>query len=110
MPQQPPQSTGRKTFYNSGLLSRNARQKENPELPTYTGNVNVRCPHCNVDSEFWLNGEVKDGQYGKFFGLRLNPKKPKAGPKAPIPAKPKKATPPPPEPDVIDDDDGDLAF
>jgi len=58
-----------------GVLFRNDR-KEKPNQPDHTGNIDVKCPHCEEVSQFWLSAWIKEarGNGNKFFSLAINPK------------------------------------
>lgn len=60
-----------KKYPNSGILSRNDRQRDGKNDPPYKGNCDVDCPHCGKNARFWLSAWVNEGKSGKFFGLRF---------------------------------------
>lgn len=64
---------------NSGILSKNDKQREGKKDPEYTGQINIE----GVD--YWLSGWVREGKRGKFFSLKVRPKDDKNA----RPAKPK---------------------
>jgi phage FluMu protein Com len=52
---------------NSGALFRN-KKKVSDKHPDYTGNVEVKCPNCKENSEFWLSSWVrKTKRTGEMF-------------------------------------------
>ncbi len=52
---------------NSGALFRNKR-KDTDKHPDYTGNVEIKCPHCEKNSEFWLSSWIrKTKKTGEVF-------------------------------------------
>ena len=58
-----------------GALFTNNR-KTKPNQPTHTGNIEVKCPHCGENTEFWLSAWVKTARDSgaRFFSLAINPK------------------------------------
>ena len=60
-------------YPNSGSLSTNTK-KEKETHPGYTGSVNITCPHCEAESDFWLSAWVREGKAGKFFSLAFKEK------------------------------------
>ncbi len=59
---------------NTGIISKNSRKEEGKNHPDQAGNVLVLCPHCDKTADYWLNGWVRDGKWGKFLSLSLKPK------------------------------------
>jgi hypothetical protein len=66
---------------NSGALFRNDN-KNQPNHPDHKGSVDVKCPHCEELSPFWLSAWIKTAGEraktpgSKFFSLALTPKEP----------------------------------
>ena len=60
---------------NSGALFRNDR-KEKDNQPDHRGEVEVKCPHCGKNSNFWLAAWIKTARTSgkKFFSLALTEK------------------------------------
>lgn len=58
-------------YPNSGILSRN-KNKKTDRHPEFTGSAEID------GNEFWINGWVKEGKYGKFFSLSFQPKEAQA--------------------------------
>jgi hypothetical protein len=52
---------------NKGTLSRN-NKKEKPTHPDYKGTINID------GKEYWLSGWIKEGKYGAFTSLSVQPK------------------------------------
>ncbi|RPJ39486.1 MAG: hypothetical protein EHM35_02250 [Planctomycetaceae bacterium] len=51
----------------SGTLAKNKR-KEKPSHADYAGSITIE------GQEYWLNGWIKEGEYGKFLSLSVRPK------------------------------------
>lgn len=62
----------KKSFPNSGILSRNTR-KTSDKHPEYSGSAEID------GVEYWISAWVKDGQNGKFFSMSFKPKEQQSG-------------------------------
>lgn len=54
-----------------------AKQRPTDKHPHFTGNADIKCPHCNTVSEFWVSGWKKGkGAAPKAPSLKftVNPK------------------------------------
>ena len=58
---------------NEGVLF-NCQDKKSKETDRdYSGNLEVRCPHCNATSEHWLSSWINKSAGGKMYmKLKLN--------------------------------------
>lgn len=61
-----------KEYHDTGIIYRNTKpQVEGAKFSQYTGSLKATCCHCSKETSFWINADVKDGNRGKFFALRL---------------------------------------
>ena len=84
-------------YPNSGMVSKNERQRPSTKDPDRSGFADVTCPHCNREASFWMSGWLNTGAKGPFLSLALKPKDAKPG--APT-SKPAASQPAPEEDDV----------
>lgn len=62
----------KKSFPNSGILSRNTR-KTSDKHPEYSGSAEID------GVEYWISAWLKEGQNGKFFSMAFKPKEQQQG-------------------------------
>ena len=72
---------------NSGIISKNDR-KEKEAHPDNTGSAEIKCPHCGVNSKFWVSAWVKTfgenaKRTGRYFSLSFKPQEAKQESTAP---------------------------
>jgi hypothetical protein len=60
---------------NEGVLF-NAMDKKSKETDRdYSGNLEVKCPHCNANSEHWLSAWINESAAGKkYMKIKMNAK------------------------------------
>ena len=74
---------------NKGALFKNKEKTaDNPNWADYQGSLNVKCPHCQRKSNFWLNAWLKVAKKGKikgdtFMSVAIDPKKERQPNRAP---------------------------
>jgi hypothetical protein len=86
---------------NSGALFANDR-KTKASQPTHKGEINIVCPHCGAQSEWWMSAWVKEAKRTgkKFFSMAFTSKE-----------EPKRmANPAAPKNELPDDFDDDIPF
>lgn len=83
-------------YPNSGMLGKAKQPKVNPKSPDYTGHIDIdisilkemieEAKAEQADSvKIKLGAWIKEGQYGKFFSIKVSTyKKPDAAPAPPI--------------------------
>ncbi len=69
---------------NSGVLFNAADRKENETDRDYSGNIEIKCPHCQQNSEHWLSGWINKMKRDNTLYLKIksNPKGEQAPPSA----------------------------
>jgi hypothetical protein len=84
---------------NTGALFRNEK-KRSQNSPDHTGQVQIKCCHCEEVQEMWISAWVKEARNGgrKFFSLAFTTKDEPA------------RTPAPSDPKNFDDFDDDIPF
>ena len=99
----------KKHYVNSGSIGVNQR-KEIDNHPDRSGSVNITCPKCQRESQFWISGWLKEGNDGsKFMSLSFKEKVPKGQQRDPDPKPSKPYTPGPIDPPRAKDED-DVPF